>query len=177
MSRSSTIHTIIPTVPSLAAHKPRHSWIPFCPCFTDVKIAIEVESPVSFDPYDMRQPYPDSFPTQNSSRTSSLRTSWMLLRGPRSGYHSSVDDADWFCNPVGVGECASKLEFSDSDAFNSQPLQPYTVDGVEYGKFKTASKLSFLEVYEAGLMIPAYQPIVALQAFMQTMAQESLMSA
>jgi carboxypeptidase C (cathepsin A) len=70
----------------------------------------------------------------------------------------------------------SKLEFPDSVAFNSQRMQPYTVNGVEHGMFKTAGKLSYLEVYKAGHMVPAYQPIVALQVFSQTMALESLIS-
>jgi carboxypeptidase C (cathepsin A) len=70
----------------------------------------------------------------------------------------------------------SKLKFQDSVAFNLKRMKPYTVNGVEYGMFKTAGKLSYLRVYEAGHMIPAYQPVVALQVFIQTMQRESLMS-
>ena len=70
----------------------------------------------------------------------------------------------------------SKLEFSDSATFNSKQLEPYTVNGKQYGMFKTAGKLSFLSVFGAGHEVPAYQPIVALQVFTQTMAQEPLTS-
>ena len=51
---------------------------------------------------------------------------------------------------------------------------PYTVGGVQYGVFKTAGKLSFLNVFNAGHAVPAYQPILSLQAFVQTLSQQQL---
>ncbi|KAF8273243.1 carboxypeptidase-like protein S1 [Lactarius quietus] len=85
-------------------------------------------------------------------------------------------DADWICNTAGVQAVIAKIQFDDSAQFNSESLVPYTVNGVQYGTFKTAGKLSFLNVFEAGHEIPAYQPIVALQAFIQTMSQQPLSS-
>ena len=70
----------------------------------------------------------------------------------------------------------SLIQFEQSTQFNSESLAPYTVDGVQYGTFKTAGNLSFLKVFEAGHEIPAFQPVVALQAFIQTMSQQPLSS-
>jgi carboxypeptidase C (cathepsin A) len=70
----------------------------------------------------------------------------------------------------------SQLTFAESAAFNSKSLAPYTAGGVQYGTFKTAGKLSFLNVFGAGHGVPAYQPVVALQAFTQTINQQTLSS-
>jgi hypothetical protein len=70
----------------------------------------------------------------------------------------------------------SQLEFAHSTDFNSKSLVPYTVGGIQYGVFKTAGKLSFLNVFNAGHEVPAYQPVLSLQAFMQTLSQRPLSS-
>ncbi|KAN0139051.1 putative carboxypeptidase S1 [Lactarius tabidus] len=85
-------------------------------------------------------------------------------------------DADWICNTAGVQAVIAKIQYAESTQFNSESLVPYTVNGVQYGTFKTAGKLSFLNVFEAGHEIPAYQPVVALQAFIQTISQQPLSS-
>ena len=84
--------------------------------------------------------------------------------------------ADWICNTAGVQAVVANIQFAESAHFNSASLVPYTVNGVQYGTFKTAGKLSFLNVFKAGHEIPAYQPIVALQAFIQTISQQPLSS-
>jgi len=83
---------------------------------------------------------------------------------------------DWICNTAGVQAVIAQLQFAQSVQFNSLSLVPYTVSGVEYGVFKTAGNLSFLNVFNAGHEVPAYQPVVALQAFMQTLSQHPLSS-
>ncbi|KAI0254935.1 carboxypeptidase S1 [Lactifluus subvellereus] len=85
-------------------------------------------------------------------------------------------DADWNCNTAGVQAAISRLTFPESSSFNSKSLAPYTVGGVQYGTFKTAGKLSFLNVFEAGHTVPAYQPVAALQVFSQTINQQPLSS-
>jgi hypothetical protein len=70
----------------------------------------------------------------------------------------------------------SQLQFAQSADFNSKSLVPYTVSGMQYGVFKTAGKLSFLNVFNAGHKISAYQPILSLQAFVQTLDQQPLSS-
>ncbi|KAI9447571.1 carboxypeptidase S1 [Lactarius indigo] len=87
-----------------------------------------------------------------------------------------VGDADWICNTGGVQAVISQLQFAQSREFNSKVLVPYTVRGVEYGVFKTAGNLSFLNVFKAGHKVPAYQPAVSLQAFVQTLSQQLLHS-
>jgi len=47
---------------------------------------------------------------------------------------------------------------------------------VQYGVFKTAGNLSFLNVFNAGHEVPAYQPVLSLQAFIQTLTQQPLSS-
>jgi hypothetical protein len=75
-----------------------------------------------------------------------------------------------------VQTVVSQLTFPESTTFNSQSLVSYNVSGVKYGMFKTAGKLSFLNVLGAGHEVPAYRPAVSLQAFTQTMNQKSLYS-
>ena len=83
---------------------------------------------------------------------------------------------DWICNTAGLQAVISQLKFAQSAHFNSKSLVPYTVNGVQYGVFKTASNLSFLNVFKAGHEVPAYQPVLSLQAFMQTLSQRPLCS-
>ena len=90
--------------------------------------------------------------------------------------HSHFFYADWICNTAGVQAVAAKIQFAQSAQFNAAPLKPYTVNGVQYGTFKTAGKLSLLNVFNAGHEVPAYQPAVSLQAFIQTMSRQPLTS-
>ncbi|KAH9063856.1 carboxypeptidase-like protein S1 [Lactarius vividus] len=85
-------------------------------------------------------------------------------------------DADWICNTAGVQAVIAQIQFAQSSQFNSASLAPYTVNGVQVGTFKTAGKLSFLNVFKAGHEVPAYQPVAALQAFTQTLSQQALSS-
>jgi carboxypeptidase C (cathepsin A) len=83
-------------------------------------------------------------------------------------------DTDWICNYVGGYEAVQTVEFDQQSAFRSADVKPYKVDGVEKGLFKTAGKLSWLQVYEAGHEVPYYQPAAALQVFKQTLSKEAL---
>jgi carboxypeptidase C (cathepsin A) len=91
-------------------------------------------------------------------------------------HHYPLTPADWNCNTAGVQAVLTQLTFPESTTFNSKSLVPYTVGGVQYGTFKTAGKLSFLNVFGAGHEVPAYQPVVSLQAFTQTIKQLPLSS-
>jgi len=86
----------------------------------------------------------------------------------------TFSSTDWICNVLGQERAYSHLQFAESAEFNSQQLKPYTVNGVQRGLFKTAGKVSYLRVSEAGHEIPAYQPEVALQVFDQTINHEVL---
>jgi hypothetical protein len=102
--------------------------------------------------------------------------SFAFLRIPLDDSLSVRFSTDWVCNTAGVQEVLSKVQFAQSAEFNSEPLIPYNVHGVQHGVFKTAGPLSFLNVLESGHQIPAYYPALALQAFMQTMNQQPLSS-
>jgi carboxypeptidase C (cathepsin A) len=80
---------------------------------------------------------------------------------------------DWSCNTAGVQAALSQLQYAD---FNLQTLVPYNVSGVQYGVFKTTNNLSFLNVFNSGHKVPAYQPVLSLQAFVQTLSQQTLSS-
>ncbi|KAJ9131642.1 Carboxypeptidase [Pleurostoma richardsiae] len=85
-------------------------------------------------------------------------------------------DADWICNYLGGLYVVGNLTFIGSSSFAQKQVEPYTVDGAEYGLFKTQDNISWLQVYEAGHEVPYYQPQVALQAFEQTMSKKALRS-
>ncbi|KAF1815331.1 putative carboxypeptidase S1 [Eremomyces bilateralis CBS 781.70] len=85
-------------------------------------------------------------------------------------------DADWKHNWYGNLEVAKTLKHAGQEEFNSKELVPYTVNGVELGSFKSAGKLSFLRVYNAGQMVMYEQPKLSLQVFMQTMKQRAIFS-
>jgi carboxypeptidase C (cathepsin A) len=90
--------------------------------------------------------------------------------------YSSFVTTDWLCNTGGVQAVLPQLTFPESTTFNSESLMSYTVGGVQYGTFKTAGKVSFLNVFNAGHEVSAYQPVVSLQAFTQTINQQPLSS-
>ena len=100
----------------------------------------------------------------------------ITLSDPNSRSFFLSTHVDWICNTAGVQAVIANIQFAESAQFNWASLVPYTVKGVQYGTFKTAGKLSFLNVFKAGHEIPAYQPIVALQAFIQTISQQPLSS-
>jgi carboxypeptidase C (cathepsin A) len=81
---------------------------------------------------------------------------------------------DWLCNADGVEAVVSRLAIPQSHKFNEAKMSEYTVNGKVVGKFKTAGKFSFLEVFDAGHFVAAYQPAAALQAFSQTINQQTL---
>ncbi|PSR99103.1 carboxypeptidase-like protein S1 [Coniella lustricola] len=85
-------------------------------------------------------------------------------------------DLDWICNWYGSQLVVNNLNYSDAAEFQAKALEEYTVDGVSGGQFKTAGNLNFLRVYEAGHEVPYYQPVVALQAFTQMLADGVLSS-
>jgi carboxypeptidase C (cathepsin A) len=84
--------------------------------------------------------------------------------------------SDWICNVAGVEAVVSQLTFPQSAELSATSLTNYTVKGEVVGEFKTAGKFSFLEVFDAGHEVPAYQPAAALQVFNQTMNLQALYS-
>ncbi|KAI0839057.1 putative carboxypeptidase S1 [Hypoxylon sp. FL0890] len=78
-------------------------------------------------------------------------------------------DADYFCNWPGTLRVADAVGWPGQEPFGNQTLEPYTLNGVEKGTFKSLDNLIFMRIYEAGHNVPFYQPEVSLQIFKQTM--------
>ncbi|KAL8650926.1 MAG: hypothetical protein Q9210_003532 [Variospora velana] len=85
-------------------------------------------------------------------------------------------DADWICNWIGNQVAAEAVDYSGQSEFKNASLAPYNVAGKQVGTFKTVGKLSFARIFEAGHLVPYYQPEAALQVFKQTMMGQALSS-
>lgn len=77
-------------------------------------------------------------------------------------------DADYICNWLGGQAVSLAANYTYTQQFNAAGYTPMTVDGVEYGETREYGNFSFTRVYEAGHMVPYYQPIAALQLFNRT---------
>lgn len=96
----------------------------------------------------------------------------------RSGVQTLMwaGDADAACDWMGNLEAANAVEYSGHNKFKSKAVSNYTVNGVVKGTFKTVGKLSWLRVFDAGHEVPAFQPELALQVFIQTMKKKGIYS-
>jgi len=73
-------------------------------------------------------------------------------------------DVDFICNWLGNKHWTLKLDWDHKDEFNAASEKPYTgSDGnSEVGKLREAGGFAFLQVYQAGHMVPRDQPEAAL---------------
>jgi cathepsin A (carboxypeptidase C) len=71
-------------------------------------------------------------------------------------------DTDFICNWIGNKAWTLALDWSGAAAFNGQVDSLYSVDGAGAGVVRTANGFTFLQVFEAGHMVPSDQPAVAL---------------
>lgn len=62
------------------------------------------------------------------------------------------------------------------DTFKNTALKPFTVNGKEYGQFKSVGNVNWLRVYKAGHETSAYQPEAALSAFTSIISKKGLTS-
>jgi len=75
---------------------------------------------------------------------------------------------DFICNHLGGSRWVSEMQWPGQGEFQKAPEVPWTVNGKVAGQSKSASGFTFLEVYNAGHMVPMNQPVNALamvQAF------------
>ncbi|OQS02029.1 serine protease family S10 [Thraustotheca clavata] len=72
-------------------------------------------------------------------------------------------DADLVCNWKGNYAWTSALNWSGKKAYNDASMSDFVVDGEAVGSVKSADKLTFARIYNAGHMVPADQPKVALE--------------
>jgi carboxypeptidase C (cathepsin A) len=60
-----------------------------------------------------------------------------------------------------VNRVADAISYASHAEFAAKPLEPYMVEGVEKGSFKSQDNLSFLRVYGAGHMVMYYRKFSA----------------
>ncbi|KAH6969268.1 putative carboxypeptidase S1 [Fusarium avenaceum] len=85
-------------------------------------------------------------------------------------------DSDYVCNWVGNERVADAVEWSQQKTFFNQKLQPYTVNGVEKGSFKSVGNLHFVRVFDAGHNVWWYQPETSLQITTQLLSNDGIFS-
>ncbi|EQC36354.1 hypothetical protein SDRG_06459 [Saprolegnia diclina VS20] len=83
-------------------------------------------------------------------------------------------DADLVCNWKGNYAWTTGLEWSGKKAFNAAKTADLVVDGVAAGTVQSADKLTFARIYNAGHMVPADQPKVALEMINRFLAGKPL---
>lgn len=71
-------------------------------------------------------------------------------------------DQDFICNYLGGQAWTLNMDWSGKDAFNKAPVNTWKVGTGAAGKSRSAQGLTFLQVFEAGHMVPMDQPMNAL---------------
>ncbi|KAI1077614.1 putative carboxypeptidase S1 [Whalleya microplaca] len=84
-------------------------------------------------------------------------------------------DADYVSNWLGTLRVADATEWAEQEAFARRTLDPYTLNGVQKGTYKSLNNFSFMRIFEAGHNVPFYQPEASLQIFKQIMGAEGLL--
>jgi len=79
-------------------------------------------------------------------------------------------DRDFICNWIGNKAWTLAMPWAGHDDFNAAMDQPWNVDGSPAGLLRTAKNFTFLQVFNAGHMVPMDQPKNALKMLQQFMA-------
>ena len=77
-------------------------------------------------------------------------------------------DADYVCNWYGGEDLSLAANFSWATKFRNVGYAPLMVDGERYGDTREYGNFSFTRVFDAGHMVPFYQPEAALAMFNRT---------
>lgn len=77
-----------------------------------------------------------------------------------------VGDADFICNWLGIHDWVEGLEWEHQKDFNEVELGPLSfpkgkLDETEYGRVKSSHNFTYMQIYEAGHMVPHDQPEAA----------------
>jgi len=79
-------------------------------------------------------------------------------------------DRDWICNWINGEETSLHLNHTSSEGFRAAGYAPIEITPFySGGQVRQYGNLSFSRVYQAGHMVPSYQPEVAYKIFMRTM--------
>jgi carboxypeptidase C (cathepsin A) len=77
-------------------------------------------------------------------------------------------DSDYVCNWLGGEALSLATNFLAADKFQKAGYTPLIADGKRYGDTREYGQLSFTRVFDAGHMVPFYQPEAALAIFNRT---------
>ncbi|CAJ1335036.1 unnamed protein product [Effrenium voratum] len=72
-------------------------------------------------------------------------------------------DVDYICNWLGNKAWTTKLDWEHSADFQKAEDKEWQVSGKTVGKLRSSNHLNFMQVFEAGHMVPMDQPEVALK--------------
>jgi len=72
-------------------------------------------------------------------------------------------DVDYICNWLGNKKWVLALDFDGKEEFRQAEDKDYVVNNEKAGRIRTAHGLSFLQIYNAGHMVPMDKPEAALQ--------------
>ena len=79
-------------------------------------------------------------------------------------------DRDLACNWIGGERASLAIPYSDNESFGAAGYAPIRVDeSYVGGQVRQYGNLSFSRVYQAGHMVPSYQPETAYRIFMRAM--------
>lgn len=72
-------------------------------------------------------------------------------------------DCDYICNWLGNKAWTKTLDWEQKDEFNKASDADWEMDGKTVARLRSASNFHFMQVYEAGHMVPMDQPAVSLE--------------
>merc|ERR1712187_576309 len=72
-------------------------------------------------------------------------------------------DLDYICNWLGNMKWTQALEWPHQVEFNAAPNNDYKLNGKTVAKLRTSNGFSFMQIFNAGHMVPMDQPEVALK--------------
>jgi carboxypeptidase C (cathepsin A) len=78
-------------------------------------------------------------------------------------------DQDFICNVEGNRRWVETMQWAGAAQFAAAPMRTWHVKGAPVGQAKTAGGLTFLQVYQAGHMVPMDQPEAALDMLQRLM--------
>lgn len=78
-------------------------------------------------------------------------------------------DADYISNWFGGEDVSLAVNYTHSKQFRAAGYAPFVVNGTEYGATREYGNFSFTRVYDAGHMVPFYQPAASLALFNRTL--------
>ncbi|KAK8165630.1 Alpha/Beta hydrolase protein [Phyllosticta citrichinensis] len=74
-------------------------------------------------------------------------------------------DADYICNWFGGEAVSLAVNYTHAARFRAAGYAPFVVDNTEYGAVRQYGNFSFLRIYNAGHLVPYYQPLASLEMF------------